>query len=303
MSLSRRRFISIAAGAGAAALALGGAGPARARAGGGLRRWTGTAMGARAEMILPAAAMDLLPRLRAEIDRLEDVFSLYRPDSALSRLNRDGDLDAPPLELVDVLGRARAVSTLTDGAFDVTVQPLWALRARHLQAGTEPTPPEVAAARALVDWRGLRVDPARITLARRGMAVTLNGIAQGYVTDRVADVLRGAGLEGVLVSLGETRALGPHPDGRPWTVAPGADAEPLPLREGALAITEPAASGGHVLDPATGRAGGRLRRVTVQAPTATTADALSTALALVPAARRDAVARAGGATAVWALDV
>ncbi|WP_404383113.1 FAD:protein FMN transferase [Caenispirillum salinarum] len=300
MSLSRRRFISIAAGTGAAALALGGAVPARA--GTGLRRWTGTAMGARAEMILPAAAMDLLPRLRAEIDRLEDVFSLYRPGSALSRLNRAGALDAPPLELVDVLGRARAVSTLTDGAFDVTVQPLWALRARHLQAGTEPTAREVAAARTLVDWRGLRVEPARVTLDRPGMAVTLNGIAQGYVTDRVADLLRGAGLEGVLVSLGETRALGPHPDGRPWTVAPGADAEPLPLREGALATTEPAASGGHILDPATGRAGGRLRRVTVQAPTATTADALSTALALMPAARRDGVARAGGATAIWAVE-
>lgn len=101
MTISRRRFITIAAGAGVA-VALTGIAPARAS----LRRWTGTALGARADIILPTVAMDLLPRLRAEIDRLEDVFSLYRPESALSRLNRAGRLDAPPLELVDLLGRA-----------------------------------------------------------------------------------------------------------------------------------------------------------------------------------------------------
>lgn len=102
-------------------MALTGIAPARAS----LRRWTGTALGARADIILPTVAMDLLPRLRAEIDRLEDVFSLYRPESALSRLNRAGRLDAPPLELVDLLGRARSFVALTNGVFDPTVQPLW----------------------------------------------------------------------------------------------------------------------------------------------------------------------------------
>lgn len=295
MTVSRRRFITIAAGAGAV-LAL--TGPASARAAG-LRRWSGTALGARAEMILPASAMDLLPRLRREIDRLEDVFSLYRPDSALSRLNREGSLEAPPLELVDLLGRARSFAALTDGAFDPTVQPLWALRARHLQAGTEPSVEDVAAARALVDWRAVAVEPSRIALARPGMAVTLNGIAQGYITDRVADLLRREGLENVLVSLGETRALGPHPDGRSWTVAPGEGADALALEDGALATSEPAASGGHILDPSTGRTGGTVARVTVAAPTATQADALSTALALLPTDRRDAVLRAGGGTRAW----
>lgn len=91
-----------------------------------------------------------------------------------------------------------------------------ALRARHLQAGTTPSAEEVVAARQLVGWQGIEVEPSRLALARRGMAVTLNGIAQGYITDRVAEMLRGAGMGNVLVSLGETRALGPHPEGRPW---------------------------------------------------------------------------------------
>lgn len=292
---SRRRFIAIAAGAAALAVA----GVPAGRAATGLRRWKGAALGAQAEIVLPEAAMDLLPRVRAEIERLEAVFSLYRSDSALVRLNRAGVLDAPPLELVELLGRARSVSALTDGAFDATVQPLWALRARHLQAGTTPTAEEMAAALALVDWRDVRVAPGRIAFARPGMAVTLNGIAQGYITDRVADLLRRAGLETVLVSLGETRALGAHPDGRPWQVAPGQGAEALPLADGALATSEPAASSGHILDPRSGLTGTDASRVTVAAPTATVADAVSTALTLLPRDRHAAVLREAGATRAW----
>ena len=98
-SLSRRRFIAISA---AAALA----GPAAAAP---KRYWSGTAPGARASIPLdhPDAAK-IVTAVLQEIDRLEDVFSLYRPGSALSRLSRDGSLDVPPFELVECLGIADA---------------------------------------------------------------------------------------------------------------------------------------------------------------------------------------------------
>ena len=67
--------------------------------------------------------------------------------------------------------------------------------------------------------RGLRGAPAAprsVVHTWRGIA--LNGIAQGYITDRVADLLRKEGLDDVLVDLGEIRGLGRHADGRPWTV-------------------------------------------------------------------------------------
>ncbi|GAA0567250.1 FAD:protein FMN transferase [Caenispirillum bisanense] len=300
-ALSRRRLLVIAAGTAAIAAAVAAAAAALADAG--LRRWKGVALGGAAEMILPAEALPLLPRLQAEIARLEAVFSLYRPDSALSRLNAAGRLEAPPLELVDLMGRARAVSALTGGAFDVTVQPLWSLHARHARAGTRPAAAELGAARALVDWQAVSVAPDAVRFARPGMAVTLNGIAQGYITDRVADLLRREGLTEVLVSLGETRALGAHPSGRPWQVAPAEGAAPLPLSGGALATTAAAGTRidprGHLLDPRTGLPGGEGLRVTVAATTATTADALSTALPLLPAAERARVLAAGGATAAW----
>ena len=62
------------------------------------------------------------------------------------------------------------------------------------------------------------VVPGRVAFRRPGMAVTLNGIAQGYITDRVADLLAQNGLEHVLVDLDELRALGPRADGTPWPV-------------------------------------------------------------------------------------
>ena len=293
--LTRRRFLTVtAAAAGVAALP-----SARAAT---PVEWRGTALGAQAFLRLhhpdAAAAWRLVADCLAEVERLEGIFSLYRPDSALSRLNRDAVLEAPPLDLVVLLNEAKRYGDLTGGAFDVTVQPLWDLYARHFaDPAADPLgPPEaaVAAARALVDYRRIDVAPGRIALRHPGMAVTLNGIAQGYITDRVADRLRVAGMERVLVHLGETRALGLAEDGRPWRVGivdpavPGAaPARMIDLTEGAVAT-----SGGygtrfsphchHLFDPATGRNANHVESVTVTAPTATAADALSTALAVLP---------------------
>ncbi|HEY0838081.1 MAG TPA: FAD:protein FMN transferase, partial [Azospirillum sp.] len=225
--LTRRRFLTISAAAAGVALLPGAllASPMGA-AGAGPHVWRGAALGADAAIQLHhpdrAQAERLFRLCLEEVARLEKVFSLYRADSALARLNRDGELRDPPGDLVRLLEEALAWGRRSDGAFDVTVQPLWQLYAGHFaRPGADPAgPPAVAvrAARRLVDYRDLRVSAERISFARRGMAVTLNGIAQGYVTDRVAERLRAEGMTRVLVDLGEIRALDGHPDGRPWTV-------------------------------------------------------------------------------------
>lgn len=278
-SFSRRRFIAISA---AAALA----GPVSAAP---TRYWTGTALGARASITLahPDAA-EIVTAVLHEIDRLEDVFSLYRPDSALSRLNRDGALDAPPLELVECLGIAGAVHDATGGAFDPTVQPLWAAYAEGYAAGGMPTDPMLDAARARVGWSLLTVAPSRVAFDRPGMALTLNGIAQGYIADRVAKMLEAQGLDQILIDTGELRALGGISAGAPWPVI-------LPnggrfdLRDRALATSAPlgtsfdqAGTVGHILDPRTGLpARASMQSVSITAPTAALADALSTGLCLL----------------------
>jgi FAD:protein FMN transferase len=109
--------------------------PSRAAGGTDLLEWRGVALGARAAIRLahpdPGEGRELLRRCVAEIERLERIFSLYRPDSALCRLNGAGSLDLPPFELVEVLSLAAEVSRASDGVFDVTVQPLWQRLAGH----------------------------------------------------------------------------------------------------------------------------------------------------------------------------
>lgn len=293
-TLTRRRFIRIAVG-GAAVAAL--AGMPAARESIRLSRWKGVVLGAEAEMVLPAAdAGRMIALALAEVGRLERIFSLYRDDSALVRLNRQGILESPPIELVELLARAQAVSAASRGAFDVTVQPLWEAFATHFShSQADPAgPPHAVLADALarVDWRAVDISPARIRFAKPGMALTLNGIAQGYITDRVAERFRAEGFGNVLLSLGETRALGGHPQGRPWQVATGEGEEAVLLVDGAIAVSAasgtpftPDATANHLFDPRNGKPAGAFAWVSVEAPTATEADAWSTAFSLMPEER------------------
>ena len=145
--------------------------------------------------------------------------------------------------------------------------------------------------------------PDRIRLAA-GMAVTLNGIAQGYITDRIAALLRRRGWSNVLINLGEIRALDGRPDGMPWTVALDrpislqTDLPVLRVRDCAVATSSGAgtmfdAAGRHhhLFDPWTGRSASACLQVTVVAPRATLADALSTALFVAPPAARSELLR------------
>src|SRR5690606_35645408 len=93
--------------------------------------WRGWALGAEASLTIHhpdrAVAERLVRRVVAEVERLEQIFSLYRPDSTLSQLNRAGALAAPPSDLVAVLEASGRVWKASSGAFDPTVQPLWKL--------------------------------------------------------------------------------------------------------------------------------------------------------------------------------
>lgn len=284
--MAERRRVLRLFGLGAAALLLPGtSSPAPT-----VLRWQGTALGAPARIELhgiePERARRAIEASLEQLARLEAVFSLFDPESALSRLNRDGVLHEPPLELVEVLGFARTLAMLSDGAFDPTIQPLWLAVAR------DATRQERAAARRLVDWRKLEVGPEAVALRRRGMAVTLDGIAQGYLTDRVAGLLYAHGVERVLVDLGELRALGPHPEGRPWRI--GRQGLPaVELGDGAVATSASVVDGRpRILDPRTGEPPADRAPVTVLAPEAVVADGLSTVLAVVGPAQAAGLLRA-----------
>lgn len=275
---TRRRFLAISA----AAIAL----PGGLRANQ-IYTWQGTALGARATVRLAHPdAEAIAARVATEISRLEDIFSLYRPDSALSQLNQAGALQMAPFELLECLSLVSTVHAASAGRFDPTIQPLWAAYADASALGELPKQSDLDAARALTGWGKVSFDATRITL-RPGMALTLNGIAQGYIADRVADLLQADGLTNVLIDTGELRAVGSQPNGMAWPVKLAAGGE-VPLATRALATSAPlgttfdeASKVGHILDPRSGLPSQtNWREITVTAKSAALADALSTTACL-----------------------
>ena len=189
MTLSRRRFLTISA----AALVP----PINANA----ASWSGVAFGADVSLTIRAPseeAEQALSQARQIIEEIEALFSLYRPESALTQLNRTGQLRDPDARFLTLLRASDRAHRLTGGRFDPTVQSYW----RALALGDDP-----AIARSIIGWDRVVFDPVAISLAA-GQALTFNGIAQGYATDLVAEALGSMGLSDVLVNIGEYRAMG-----------------------------------------------------------------------------------------------
>lgn len=310
---SRRRFLRICA----ASAALGAIGPMAKASEPVTSTWRGMVFGGLASIELRhsdhARVRRVLPMAMAEIERLGSIMSLYRADSALVQLNRQGHLGAAPADLVSVLSRARALGDLSQGRFDVSVQPLWQVYAEHFSA-PRPDPagpdPDLVRRRAeSVDYRSLEVEASAVRLARPGMAVTLNGIAQGYITDRIVDLLKNEGFEHVLADLGELRALGRAAVDRPWRtiirnpLSGHDDGIEIELGNQALATSgsygfrfDAAGRFHHLFDPRSGTCPQRYASVSVLAPDATTADALATACNLMPPDSIKDLLKAAGAT-------
>ena len=230
----------------------------------------------------------------AELDRVENIMSLYRPESELCRLNGTGQLDNPHPYLVEVLEESQKLSHATDGAFDVTVQPLWKLHYDLSQQGSAPSAGAIQEALALVDYRKLEVSPSRIRLQGQGRAVTLNGIAQGFAADRVAAVLGGHGIRSALVDTGEFGSIGSHAEKDAWAVGIKHPRQEQALLGVARLKGKCLATSGdyetrfsedyrehHLLDPHTGHSPRELSSVSVMADSAMEADALSTAVFLM----------------------
>lgn len=304
---TRRRVITIFAVAAASSVV---GGPARLDEAD--YQWRGVAMGADAAMLFsgiePEAARGAVAAAVTEIDRLEDALSLFRTDSELRRLNRDNVLHSPSGDIRRALALALDIAGRSGGLFDPSVQALWEAHVGWFAAAPDAgLPPEgvIATARAAVDWRRIRIGPDTIRTGE-DQRLTLNGLGQGYITDRIAYLLSLRGFKHVLVDLGEQRAIGPRRSGAPWLVA-RANAAPFELTGGALATSEGAgcmlgASGTahHLFDPRSGRSPAHWKTITVHHRSAAVADALSTALYAASADEIATLLPRFAGTVIWA---
>jgi thiamine biosynthesis lipoprotein len=255
------------------------------------------AMACEFSVVLPGSGRDALPHALAaldEVDRVEQRLSVYRGESDLSLVNRaacQGRVDLDP-ELASLLRHAGSLHDRTRGAFDPASGAL--VRAWGFAGGARrvPTDVERAAARAASGWRHVHLDEAGgIWFDTPGLELNLGAIGKGYAIDRALERLRKGGVACALVQGGRSslRALGEPPGGWPVAIGdprhPGATVARLRLRERALGTTAAdnqflEAHGrryGHVLDPRTAWPAEALLGASATAPSATEADALSTA--------------------------
>jgi FAD:protein FMN transferase len=275
MHLSRRKFLVCAAAAGAAGgigaiIANGDAAPSYV--------WRGAALGGEARVALYGKSEDVatsaLAEVAREIERLENIFSLHREDSELSRLNTQGELHGASRDLMEVLRSAMDWRSKTHGAFNPLVQPLWQAAARG--AAVAPSMLETV--------KGMIRISEHIALPSQSR-ITLNGIAQGRIADRVTELLKSHGFDNVVVDAGELRL----PGSERRAVGIPALKSAISVCNVAIATSEPKALvfdtktfRHHLIDPRTGESPRHWESISVLAPTAEVADALSTAFAILP---------------------
>jgi thiamine biosynthesis lipoprotein len=251
-------------------------------------------------------AVDLAGRALDLIDELELQLTVYRDDSEVSRLNASAHLGPIEVEpgLFELLHRAIALGEETGGAYDVTAGALSVAWGFFKGPKRVPDPETLADARARTGQHHVRLDPERRTVAfdRPGVVINFGSIGKGYAIDRAVEVIRDYWWPtSALVHGGRSSlfALGSPPGrfGGRWEIAlrnpfdPESPLGMLRLRNRGMGTSGASfqqfeADGrvfGHILDPRTGEPATGPASVTVLAPTAAEADALSTAFYLLGA--------------------
>lgn len=241
-----------------------------------------------------ALGAELLDQVMTEMRRIDHAFSSYKPDSELSKLNRQassGWVDVSS-ELMDLLVKAHQVSELSGGAFDITYASVG--RYYDYRAGKAPDPQALHDAVKAINYRYVERDMAnmRVRFKHPEVYIALGGIAKGHAVDRSIEILQRAGISQASVAAGgDSRIIGDR-QGKPWTVGirhprqAGKVSAVLPLVDTAVSTSgdyeryfeRDGVRYHHILDPETGRSATGAWSVTILGPEATLTDGLSTSV-------------------------
>ncbi len=235
----------------------------------------------------------------AEMRRIDEAMSTYKPTSEVSRVNAEAAARPVPIsqELFDLLATSIEFSKVTRGAFDITYASVGYMY--DYREHVRPNEDEIAKALPGVNYRHLILDPKARTIkfARDGVRIDLGGIGKGYAVDRGIAILQARGIQHALVTAGgDSRIIGDR-FGNPWVVGirhPDRKNEVIariPLEDAAISTSgdyeryfdENGVRYHHIIDPKTGHSASKVRSATIIGPTATRTDGLSkTAFVLGP---------------------
>jgi FAD:protein FMN transferase len=264
----------------------------------------------------PERASAAIDKAFAEIVRLDAMLSNYRPQSDLSRLNRDGHFQAVkvPPELYTVIEESVKYSKVSGGKFDITVAPLVDMWKAALRGARVASEAEQEKLRACVGYEKIElIPPDGVEFHSPCMRIDVGSIGKGYAVDRAVEILRANGIKSALVDAGQSSiyGVGAPPGQSAWEIHlcdPSKRIDPAVLLNNNSVSTSEQTPGsllgnetaGHIIDPENGKPLETKYALSIVAKTGTASDALSTTLLLVgPEKGKPMVKEIPDAAAIW----
>jgi thiamine biosynthesis lipoprotein len=259
---------------------------------------------------------DSIDKAFREIVRIDDLLSDYKPESALSTLNRSAHLhtERVPPDLYLIIEKAVELSRVSEGKFDISIAPLVNLWKAALSGEATPTAAQEREVRDCVGYQKIVLTPPdQITFRSPCLQLDLGAIGKGYAVDRAGEILHASGVRDALINAGGSTifAMGSPPGQSAWVVHlrdPSRLIDPyVMLKDESVSTSEQSVpsllgqdSPGHIIDPVTGRPLKTEFSVSVIAPNATMSDGLSTTLLLLgPEKGKSLMNGMQGVSAIW----
>lgn len=159
----------------------------------------------------------------AEVKRIENLVSDWKPETQISHVNQNAGIQPVKVddEVFQLVKRSIKISTLTDGAFDISyasMDKIWKFDGSMKEM---PTPEAIKKSVEKVGYQKIILDEKEKTIFLRdkGMKLGLGGIAQSFIADNIRDLLKSKGcISGIANVSGDIAAWGKQPDGKPWTI-------------------------------------------------------------------------------------
>lgn len=232
----------------------------------------------------------------SEVEKIDRLFSEFRKDSILSMLNKKADKEEiiVPDEVFYLIKTSLYFSDISDGRWDITFKPLWDL---YNEKGA-PSQNEINKTKELVNYRYIKLDEKRksVKFEKKGVKISLGGIAKGFVLKKIAEILKKEGINNFLIDAGGDIFGSGKRNGRLWRVA---IQNPVKKRGEEIAYIELenssiATSGGyerfvfvqgkkihHIIDPFTGESPSDFLSVSIVGKDPVITDVLATAVFLL----------------------
>ena len=260
-------------------------------------KWTGTVLNNNVKLEIHSNKGKnnslIFRQINSFINQADDIFNLQNPDSEIVKLNKNKKLQNASPYLIEVINKSQILSEQTSGNFDITVQPLWDYYYNYFILNGNSNFPDnksLINIKNSINWKNVLIENNTIIL-KNNASITLNGIAQGWISDKVVEIINKNNITNTLVDFGETFASGNYENKRPWNIevqSPEGINTVLKLTNKAVATSsasgtmfEPTKKYNHIFNPKTGLSTSNFDTVSIISNKAWLSDCLATSALLL----------------------